>query len=138
MYLRIKYWIFTLRFAITSVHLLQCISITFPFMKELKETRAQQEATFRKTTAPRMCVVTELMRQAAGLWNLFRKGPLMGYSLWNTNGSSPRCSKWCKSGLIVQLLLFVSVFSFFFLFLKNSHRIFVRACAHVFVCLWLC
>ena len=49
-----------------------------------------------------------------GLWNLFHKAPLVGSSLWNTNGSFLRYSKWYKSGLIVQPLCYLYCFSLFF------------------------
>lgn len=120
MWERIKYWIFTLSFT---------LSITFPLMKELKKPELHRKPSFRK---PQLTSVLFYRADPAGrrlVELVLVKAPLMGSSLWNTNESSPRRSEWCKFGLIVRLLLFLSVF--FFLFLKSSHRI-------VSVCLSLC
>lgn len=72
------------------------------------------ESTFSKKTSVHYCVFLLMCEVVVwGLWNLFHKAPLVGSSLLNTNGSFLRCSKWYKSGLIVQPLLFV-LLSFFF------------------------
>lgn len=94
---------------------------------------SEQDATFLKkpqlTSVCFYCAMCEVV--VRGLWNVFHKVPLMGSSLWNTNGSSLRYSKWYKFGLIVVLFALLSFF--FSSILQSSHRT-LSLCVCIIVC----